>query len=67
MQIGIVGMGRMGRALADLAPERGFEIVARIGRGDAVTRDSLRGAAVAIEFTTPDAAVDNVLGEEAAL
>jgi 4-hydroxy-tetrahydrodipicolinate reductase len=58
--LALIGMGRMGRALAELAPDRGFEVVARIGRGQAVTRDALAGAAVAIEFTTPDAAVANV-------
>lgn len=61
MPIALIGLGRMGRALADLAPDRGFRVVARLGRGQPVTRHSLGGAAVAIEFTTPDAAVANVL------
>jgi 4-hydroxy-tetrahydrodipicolinate reductase len=61
MPLALLGMGRMGRALAELAPDRGFQVVARIGRGDPVTRESLRGAAVAIEFTTPDAAAENAL------
>ena len=61
MPIALIGLGRMGRALADLAPDRGFQVGARLGRGQPVTRHSLGGAAVAIEFTTPDAAVANVL------
>ena len=59
--LALIGMGRMGRALDDLAPSRGFRVVARLGRGVPVTRDSLKGAEVAIEFTTPDAAAANAL------
>jgi 4-hydroxy-tetrahydrodipicolinate reductase len=58
--LAIIGLGKMGRAIADLAPERGFAVVARLGRGDAITRESLSGAAVAIEFTEPSAAAANV-------
>ena len=58
--IALVGMGKMGRALAALAPERGFRVVAELdpARADyaGITRESLRGAQVAIEFTTPQAA-----------
>jgi 4-hydroxy-tetrahydrodipicolinate reductase len=62
--LALVGMGKMGRALALLAPERGFHVVAELdpARPDytGITRESLRGARVAIEFTTPDAAPANV-------
>ena len=61
--LALVGMGRMGRALAALAPERGFRVVAELDRARAdyagISRDTLRGAQVAIEFTTPDAAAAN--------
>ena len=61
--LALVGMGKMGRALADLAPERGFQVVAELdaARPDyaGITRASLHGAHVAIEFTTPDAAPGN--------
>ena len=61
--LALVGMGKMGRALAALAPERGFRVVAELdpARPDyaGITRDTLRGAQVAIEFTTPDAAPEN--------
>lgn len=59
--LALIGMGRMGRALAELAPQRGFEVVARIGHAEPITRESLGGAAVAIEFTVPAAAAANVL------
>ena len=58
--IAIIGLGRMGRAVEQLAPERDFRVVARIGRGEAVSTASLHGAAVAIEFTEPSAAVANI-------
>jgi 4-hydroxy-tetrahydrodipicolinate reductase len=54
----------MGRTLALLAPENGFEVVAELdaSRDDyaGITPDALRGAQVAIEFTAPDAAAANV-------
>ena len=61
--LALIGMGKMGRALAALAPERGFRVVAELdpAREDyvGISHDSLRGAQVAIEFTTPDAAPAN--------
>jgi 4-hydroxy-tetrahydrodipicolinate reductase len=59
--LALIGMGRMGRAIADLAQDRGFEVVARIGHAQPVTREALAGARVAIEFTVPGAAAANVL------
>lgn len=62
-RIALIGMGRMGRALALLAPERGCRIVAEIdatnAEGGRIDRASLSDAEVAIEFTAPDAAVAN--------
>ena len=63
VRLALIGMGKMGRALAALAPERGFRVVAQLDPAHAdyagVTRDSLGGAQVAIDFTTPDAAPGN--------
>ena len=64
-KLALVGMGKMGRAIEQLAPERGWDVVARIGadsnrNGSGVTPSSLAGADVAIEFTAPNAAVANV-------
>jgi len=60
-RIALVGMGKMGRALDQLAPERGCEVVARLEHDAVISRDTLAGADVAIEFTTPDASVGNQL------
>jgi 4-hydroxy-tetrahydrodipicolinate reductase len=63
-RLAIIGLGRMGRAIEQLAPERGFEVVARIdphgGDATAVSKESLRGAEVAVEFTVPAAAPKNI-------
>ncbi len=48
----------MGHMIEEIALERGHEIVARIDAGDAF---ALNGAEVAIEFTTPATAKDNIL------
>jgi 4-hydroxy-tetrahydrodipicolinate reductase len=65
MRIVIVGSGKMGRAVAALAEERGHTVHALIGGaenagGRALTAERLRGADVAVEFTRPEAAAANV-------
>jgi 4-hydroxy-tetrahydrodipicolinate reductase len=62
-RLAIVGMGKMGRAIADLAPSHGFEVAARLDHAEmqsGLTKDMLGGADVAVEFTVPDAAPANV-------
>lgn len=62
-RIAIVGMGKMGHAIAELAPARGWDVVARLDEPEmkaGVTRETLRGADVAVEFTVPAAAPTNV-------
>lgn len=58
MKIALIGYGKMGHMIEEIALERGHEIVARIDAGDAF---ALNGADVAIEFTTPATAKDNIL------
>jgi 4-hydroxy-tetrahydrodipicolinate reductase len=65
VRLAIVGLGRMGRAVAQLAPERGFEVVARVDAahnrdGAGITGHSLAGAEVIVEFTAPAAVVANI-------
>jgi len=65
MRIVIVGSGKMGRAVAALAEQRGHTVHALIGSaenasGSALTAERLRGADVAVEFTRPEAAAANV-------
>ncbi len=58
MKIALIGYGKMGHMIEEIALERGHEIVARIDMGDAF---ELNGAEVAIEFTTPLTAKENIL------
>ena len=64
-RLAIIGDGKMGRTLVQLAPERGFRMCALIDArnnagGAGITRGALNGADVAVEFTEPAAAVANV-------
>ena len=63
-RLAIIGYGKMGRAIEQLAPERGFEVVSRIdphgGDAASVSRDALSGAEVAVEFSTPASAAGNI-------
>jgi|ERR1043166_7612030 4-hydroxy-tetrahydrodipicolinate reductase len=56
-------MGKMGHAIAELAPSRGWDVVARLDESEMrerITRASLGNADVAVEFTVPEAAPANV-------
>jgi 4-hydroxy-tetrahydrodipicolinate reductase len=57
MRIAIVGYGKMGRLIEELAPSSGVEIAERFDIGQPLTPGDFR---VAVDFTTPDAVVDNV-------
>jgi 4-hydroxy-tetrahydrodipicolinate reductase len=65
MRIAIIGNGKMGRAVAELANQRGHTVHSMIGGaenagGRALTAARLAGADVAVEFTRPDAVVANL-------
>lgn len=57
--IAIIGHGKMGRAVEDVARAQNVPIRACIGRGTPVNASTLEGADVAIEFTNPQSAVAN--------
>ncbi|HEU4996428.1 MAG TPA: dihydrodipicolinate reductase C-terminal domain-containing protein [Gemmatimonadaceae bacterium] len=63
-RLAVIGLGKMGRTIELLAPERGFDVVARIdpAGGDApkVTVEALNRADVAVEFSVPGAAPVNI-------
>lgn len=56
----MIGPGKMGAAVAEVARARGDEVVASIGSREPVNPSTLRGAHVAIEFTCAQAAVGNI-------
>jgi len=60
MKIALFGYGKMGKMIASLAENRGHQIVAKIDIGD--TDIDFNDMDVAIDFSTPDAAFDNISG-----
>ncbi len=62
MRIALIGYGKMGRTIEQLAIDRGHQIGAIIDplNEDGLTQDKLKEIDVAIEFTRPEVAVSNI-------
>ena len=65
LNLALLGHGKMGSAVASIAPERGFDLrliltIESNPDGVAVTEENFRGIDVAIDFTQPDVVVDNI-------
>ena len=62
MEIAIIGYGKMGKEIAEIAEERGHEVSVIIDSSDDWMEniDELRNCDIAIDFSTPDAVVDNI-------
>lgn len=58
MKIALLGYGKMGKVIEKIAIERGHEIVLK--KSSSNSFDGLENADVAIEFSIPDAAVNNI-------
>jgi len=65
LNLALLGYGKMGKVIAQLAPQRGFKVrvtldidVNRNGAG--LTRENFQGIDVCIEFTEPAAVLDNI-------
>lgn len=63
-RLALVGYGKMGRLVEQLAPDHGFEVVLRLdGKanpgGAGITEDAFRGVDVAVDFSVPAAVADN--------
>ena len=58
MKIALLGYGRMGKAIEQIAIERGHTIVAKVDKNE--NQGNLSEADVAINFSVPDAAVANI-------
>ena len=64
-KLALVGYGKMGRLVDQLASQHGFEVVLKLAstgnsHGRAITREAFDGVDAAIEFTTPEAAPNNL-------
>ena len=64
MKIALIGYGKMGHMIETIALSRGHEIVSIVDIDSRSEMDSeaFRSADVAIEFTSPQSAAENVLG-----
>jgi 4-hydroxy-tetrahydrodipicolinate reductase len=65
MNLAIVGYGKMGRLIEQLAPECGFAVKLRLdvnnnANYEGLTRENFKGVDVAVEFSTPEAAIENI-------
>jgi 4-hydroxy-tetrahydrodipicolinate reductase len=65
MNLALVGYGKMGRLIEQLAPEYGFSVGLRLDEFNnadfsGITRENFRGVDVAVEFSIPSATVENV-------
>jgi 4-hydroxy-tetrahydrodipicolinate reductase len=61
MKIALIGYGKMGKAIEEIAIERGHSIVLRVNSQTSFWENELNQADVAIEFTQPDAALANFM------
>ncbi len=65
MNIALLGHGKMGQAIEDLAPERGANVrliltIESNRDGEGIVKKNFEGIDVALDFTGPAAAVDNI-------
>lgn len=65
MKIAIVGYGKMGRLLEQLAPEYGCQVALKLdelnnANFEGITSENFAGIDVAIEFSTPHTVVENI-------
>src|SRR6476660_9884509 len=63
MKIALIGYGKMGHAIEEIALQRGHEIVLKVGIENIQdnTIEQIKKADVDIEFTGPEVAFDNVI------
>ncbi len=63
MKIALIGYGKMGKAIEEIALQRGHEIVLRVSIDNLEdnTIEKIRKADVAIEFSGPDSAFENLV------
>lgn len=62
LKIALLGYGKMGKAIEDIALSKGYEITLRLDQATPTENEiqQLRQANVAIEFSHPDSAVQNI-------
>jgi 4-hydroxy-tetrahydrodipicolinate reductase len=59
VKLGIVGYGKMGRMIEQLAPEYGFTVAAKADQSYEITAEAFTGVDAAIDFSIAEAVVPN--------
>ncbi len=59
MRIALIGYGKMGKLIDRLATEKGHDIIYKIDSHNSALTDKLENVEVAIEFISPETAIDN--------
>jgi 4-hydroxy-tetrahydrodipicolinate reductase len=65
INLAILGYGKMGKVLAQLGPQWGFQVRLTLDidentAGAGITRENFQGIDVALDFTQPDAVMENI-------
>ncbi|MDR0793990.1 MAG: hypothetical protein LBE82_11830, partial [Chitinophagaceae bacterium] len=62
VKIALIGYGKMGKAIEEIAVAKGHEIVLKINIDNLFdfTTEAIQKADIAIEFTGPETAVENI-------
>lgn len=60
MNIALIGYGKMGKVIEKIAKDRGHNIVSIIDKNDDISSIKVKDVDVAIEFSTPEAAFNNI-------
>lgn len=60
MNIALLGYGKMGKTIEKLALEKGYSVVYTLDANELIDTEQLSQADVAIEFSRPEGAVDNI-------
>ncbi len=62
IKLAIIGYGQMGKLIEQLAPKYNFEVISIIDPllGNEISGETLSGAEVCVDFTTPDTAFTNI-------
>ncbi|MEO9258515.1 MAG: 4-hydroxy-tetrahydrodipicolinate reductase [Crocinitomicaceae bacterium] len=59
MKIALIGYGKMGKAIEEIALQRGHSVVLKVGSNSKEWEKELSSVDVAIEFTKPSSAIEN--------
>ncbi|MGH9431052.1 MAG: 4-hydroxy-tetrahydrodipicolinate reductase [Terriglobia bacterium] len=65
LNLALLGHGKMGKAIAELAPERGFRVKLILDQhsnhqGQGITEENFRGIDACLDFTAPSCVLENI-------